>query len=167
MSAAAAAAPARRSASAPARGATRQQLLARLHCLKKEQGWDEETYRAILQARTGRRSAAELDGAALARLIAQLAPAASPAAAARRAAANEWAWVDSAASARQPLLRKLIMLAKSAGIRRGGQVRYIEGIAQQMSGGIQHPLRLCDEVELWRIAAALSKQVQRHAAAPR
>lgn len=38
--------------------ATRNQLLARLHCIKKEQGWDDDTYRDILYARTGKRSAA-------------------------------------------------------------------------------------------------------------
>lgn len=52
--------------------ATRNQLLARLHCIKKEQGWDDDTYRDILYARTGKRSAAELEGPELARAVAAL-----------------------------------------------------------------------------------------------
>lgn len=80
---------------------------------------------------------------------------------------HEWSWVDSAPAARRPLLKKLIMLAKSARIRRGGQVRYIEGIANQMAGlgagagPVRKPLPMCDEGDLWRIVAALSKHVGR------
>lgn len=137
--------------------ATRNQLLARLHCIKKEQGWDEDTYRCILEARSGQRSAADLDGPALARVVAALGG--------QKPRENEWSWVDSAPAGRRPLLRKLIMLAKSAGIRRGAQVRYIEGVAKQMSAGVAHPLPMCDELELWRIAAALATHVKRQSTA--
>lgn len=149
--------------------ATRNQLLARLHCLKKEQGWGDDEYRDILEARTGKRSAGDLDGAALARLVAALGGQKSALATRRD---NEWAWVDTAAAARQPLLRKLIVLvgSKGARIRRGGQIAYIEGIAAQMSGtaasagAVTKSLRLCDEHELWRIVAALNKHVERQRA---
>jgi len=135
--------------------ATRNQLLARLHCIKKEQGWDDDTYRDILYARTGHRSASELDGPALARVVAALGVQKPP--------AHEWSWVDTAAESRRPLLRKLIMLAgpKGAGIARGRQVAYIEGIARQMAGGVAKPLRLCDEHDLWCIVAALAKHIKR------
>lgn len=134
-------------------GATRQQLLARLHCIKKERGWSDEEYRDILQARTGVRSAKDLDGPRLARLVAELGDPVT---------ANEWAWVETAPAGKRPLLRKLIVLAgpQGAGIRRGSQVRYIEGIAAQMAGATK-PLRMCDERELWRIVAAMARHVER------
>ena len=156
--------------------ATRHQLLARLHCLKKEHGWDEDTYRDILQARTGQRSAAALSGPALARAVAALGGQ-KPAPAGRQP--HEWSWVDTAAEARRPLLRKLIMLVRSARdkndqpIRKGGQVRYIEGIAAQMAGyhakgagPVEKPLPLCDEGELWRIVQAVAVQVRRQGGDP-
>lgn len=133
-------------------GATRNQLLARLHCIKKERGWSDEEYRDILQARAGVRSAKDLDGTRLARLVAGLgAP-----------RENEWAWIDTAPAGKRPLLKKLVVLAgpKGAGIRRGGQVRYIEGVARQMAGATK-PLRMCDETELWKIVAAMARHVER------
>lgn len=85
---------------------------------------------------------------------------------------NEWAWVDSAAPDRQPQLRKLIMLAKSAGIARGGQIAYIEGIAKQAGGlnadgarKIRKPLRMCDAAELRVLVQALSVYNRRNKAA--
>lgn len=139
--------------------ASRNQLLARLHCIKKERGLSDDEYRDILFARTGKRSAGDLDGPELARLVAALGgqkstPTARP--------ANEWAWVDSAPADRQPLLRKIIVLCgpKCLGIRRGGQIAYVEGIAKQMSGSagsVIKSLRLCDANELWHIVAALNK----------
>lgn len=138
-------------------GATRNQLLARLHCIKKERGWSDEEYRDILAARAGVRSAKDLDAPGLARLVAELgAP----------RTANEWAWIDTEPAGKRPLLKKLVVLAgqQGAGIRRGGQVRYIEGIARQMAGATK-PLRMCDETELWQIVAALAKHVERARAA--
>lgn len=77
---------------------------------------------------------------------------------------NEWTWVDTAAPARRPLLRKLIVLAgpRGAGIARGRQIAYIEGIASQMAGGdVIKPLRMCDERELHKIVQALAIHVER------
>ncbi|MBO3710248.1 MAG: DUF1018 domain-containing protein [Candidatus Accumulibacter sp.] len=51
-------------------GATRNKLLARLHCLAHERAWSDDEYRDILQGLTGKRSAADLDEAGLARAIA-------------------------------------------------------------------------------------------------
>ena len=82
-------------------------------------------------------------------------------------APNEWAWVDSAAAEKQPMLRKIIMLAKAAGIRRGGQVAYVEGIAKQSAGlggcGVSKPLRMCDSQELRILVQALSVHNSRRA----
>ncbi len=53
-------------------GTTRAQLLARLHCIKKELAWSDDEYRDILQQVSGKRSASELDFAGLAKAVAHL-----------------------------------------------------------------------------------------------
>lgn len=146
----------------------RRSLLARLHCIRKEQGWDEDTYRAILESRTGRRSAGDMDDRTIARLIASLAPATGATKAPPRRQ-HEWSWVDTAAADRKPLLRKLIMLMKGTTVPRGRQVRYIEGVARQMSGlaaPIAKPLAMCDRHELWRLVQAVAVHVKRHGGDP-
>ncbi len=145
----------------------RRTLLARLHIIKKEQGWSDDEYRDILEARTGRRSAADLPDKSLARLVGSFGAPVAQGGTPRPK--HEWSWVDTAQAAKRPLLRKLIMLAKEAGIERGKQVDYIEGIARQMSGtgsgavAVAKPLAMCDEGELWRIVQALSVFVRRRA----
>jgi hypothetical protein len=149
--------------------ATRNQLLARLHCIKKEQGWDDETYRDILWLRTGKRSAAELDGFALTRLVAQLGgqkPRSGP------RPGNEWAFIDHAAPNCQPLLRKICVMARNRGVGKA----YVEGIAANMDTRIRQfrdgaaegtacrvtkPLEFCTLDELWRIVNALIADAQR------
>lgn len=148
--------------------ATRNQLLARIHCIRKERGWSEDEYRDILEARTGKRSAGDLGGAELARLVAALGGPTKPG---KARAPHEWSWVDDAPVSKRPLLRKAIVLVGGAGIPRGGQVAYVEGIARQMAaipggGPVEKPLRMCDEGELWRIVAALAKHVRRHGQDP-
>lgn len=87
---------------------------------------------------------------------------------------REWGFVDQAAPTRQPLLRKIIMLMKGAGVAPGKQVAYVEGVARQMSGingvsgreAITKPLALCDEHELWLIVGALATWLHRHGQNP-
>ena len=143
----------------------RNTLLARLHCLKRDQGLSDDEYRDILESRTGKRSAGDLPERTLARLVGSFGAPVARGGAPRPK--HEWSWVDSAPAAKRPLLRKLIMLAKEAGIARGGQVAYIEGIARQMSGTsasagpVAKPLQMCDEGDLWRIVQALAVFVGR------
>lgn len=163
--------PARRAAS------PRNALLARLHCIKRDRAWSEDEYRDILEARTGRRSAGDLDDRTLIRLINALDPswAQQSAVAGRRTQArapHEWTWVDTAPEHKRPKLKKLIMLARGAGIARGTQVAWIEGIARQMAGigrgagPIEKPLAMCDEGELWRLIQAVSVHVKRQGGDP-
>lgn len=89
-------------------------------------------------------------------------------------AKREWAFVDQAAPARQPLLKKIIMLMKGAGVEPGKQVAYVEGVARQMAGlnglpgsaAISKPLVMCDQGELWLIVAALASHLRRHGVNP-
>jgi len=127
--------------------ATRNQLLARLHCLKKEQGWDEDTYRYILFARTGQRSAADLDGPALARVVAALGAQKPPGGTKRT---GEWAFIDAAAADKRPLLRKICAVCRDMGVGRA----YAEGVARRQHGVERH-LEMMSGEELKAVVGAL------------
>jgi len=130
----------------------RNKLLARLHCIKKEQGWDDAEYRDILQARSGARSGADLDDAALARVVAALG-AQKPRAAQTD---NEWQWVNQAAADKRPVLWKIRRIAMNLGIPRGQQVAYAEGVAARIAGCERH-LRMMDAGELWVLIGPLER----------
>lgn len=133
---------------------TRNQLLARLHCLKKEYGWDDETYRDILYARTGKRSAADLEGGALARLVAQLG-AQQPKGGFKRPGRDgecEWAFIDRAPEINRPLLRKVCALCRSMKVGRA----YAEGVARRQHG-VARRLEMMSNGELWMLAGALER----------
>ena len=127
------------------RPATRNQLLARLHCIKKEHGWDEDTYRDILQLRTGQRSAKDLSGSELARLIASLMG--NPA----------WGFIDTATPEKQPLLRKICALCRAMKVGK----EYAEGVAKRQHGTPRR-LEMMDYSELYQVVGALER-TQRHA----
>lgn len=129
--------------------ATRNQLLARLHCIKKEQGWDDETYRDILYARTGKRSAADLEGGALARLVAQLGEQ-KPNGGFKRD--NEWAFIDRAAEDNRPLLRKVCAVCRAMKVGK----TYAEGVAKRQHG-VERRLEMMSNSELWILAGALER----------
>lgn len=129
--------------------ATRNQLLARLHCIKKEQGWDDDTYRDILYARTGKRSAADLEGGALARLVAQLGEQ-KPQGGFKRE--SEWAFIDKAAADNQPLLRKICAVCRSMKVGKA----YAEGVARRQHG-VERRLEMMSNTELWHLAGALER----------
>lgn len=136
--------------------ATRKQLLARLHCIKKDNGWDDDTYRDILHARTGKRSAADLEGGALARLVAQLGW--QKPRSAQRARAHEWAFVAQRPEHEQKQWRYLIVLCRQAGVTRGSQVAYCTSIARQMHGYgrcVENPPQLWSEADLANVVNAM------------
>ena len=129
--------------------ATRNQLLARLHCIKKEHGWDDETYRDILYARTGKRSAADIEGGALARLVAQLGEQ-KPKGGFKRD--NEWAFIDKAAEDNRPLLRKICAVCRAMKVGK----TYAEGVARRQHG-VERRLEMMANSELWILAGALER----------
>ena len=134
----------------------RNQLLARLHCIKKEQGWGDDEYRDILEARTGQRSAADLDDAALARVVAALGGQKSAPATRRE---NEWAWVNDAVPEKRAFLWKIRRDCINLGIKRGGQVAYAEGVAARVFGAERH-LRMMSATELWKLIGPLERSAR-------
>lgn len=130
----------------------RNKLLARLHCLKKELGLDDDAYRDILEARTGQRSAADLDDAALARVVAALGeqkPKGAP-------VVNEWAWVNTALAEKRDILWKIRRITMNLGIKRGQQIAYAEGVAARIAGCERH-LRMMTTGELWKLIGPLER----------
>lgn len=132
--------------------APRSKLLARLHCIKKEQGWDDDAYRDILQARTGARSAADLDDAALARVVAALGEQKSRGG----QQDNEWAWVNRAAEDKHHVLWKIRRICINLGIARGQQIVYAEGVAARIAGCERH-LQMMNAGELRQLIGPLER----------
>ncbi len=146
-------------------GTTRAQLLARIHCLKKERGWSEDEYRDILQGVSGQRSAADLDFAGLARAVAVLVGKSVRGPAETRQGAGEWACIARATDEKKPLLRKIAATCSALSADRS----YAEGIARRQSGGIDRKLDMMSYEELYKVAQALAntqryRQRQRGAA---
>lgn len=132
-------------------GTTREKLLARIHCIRKERGWSEDEYRDILQEKTGKRRAAELDFAGLARAVAVLGG--KPVRVEHEApkAPGEWDCIDRAAEEKKPLLKKIYMVCKSLGAGK----HYAEGVARRQSEGVARKLEMMSRNELYRCAQAL------------
>jgi hypothetical protein len=130
-------------------GASRNQLLARLHCIKRDLGWDDATYRDVLYARTGCRSAADLDGSSLARIVAQLGEGMPKI---RRGGGGEWAFIDGAERNKRPLLRKICAICRAMGVGRD----YAEGVARRQHG-FPRRLEMMDAAELHIVAGALAR----------
>ena len=153
--------------------AERAKMIAAIHCGRRQLAIDDEAWKEYLRQSFSLESTARLSfeqlRAALNHLI--------RCGLVKRDAAgapivNEWAFIDTAVSDRQPLLRKLLMQARAAGIETGMQVAYIEGIAKQMggagkSGNVHTPLRFCDAWQLRLIVAAMEFHLKRrHRGAP-
>ncbi|MEF8769385.1 regulatory protein GemA [Candidatus Accumulibacter contiguus] len=137
-------------------GSTRGQLLARLHCIKHERTWSDDEYRDILQGVSGKRSAADLDFAGLARAVAVLGGKPVRVAAADVAGGHaddpRFRTVIAQASAdKKPLLRKIAAVCGAL----GANAAYAEGIAKRHSGGVDRRLEMCSYEELYKIAQAL------------
>jgi phage gp16-like protein len=147
---------------AGSKGTTRKALLARIHCIKKERAWSDDEYRDILQAVSGKRSAADLDFTGLARAVAQLGgkPVRTGAS---EDAGSEWAFVHKSAEEKRPLLRKIVATCRALGHGR----TYAEGVARRQSGGVSRRLEMMSYDELYKVAQALATtQRSRQAKAP-
>lgn len=149
----------------------RNRDLAAIHAMATKLGMDtadqnqQSEYRAMLftvggptAERDGKRSASHLDHVGRARVREHLQRLVDARGGKRGHAprgTNEWAWVDTAAEDRRPMLRKIIMQLKSANRKKA----YADGIASAMFR-IER-LELCGMRELHSIIAALNKDAQR------
>jgi len=127
----------------PARQVDRRAELARIHILAKQLNLPRDEYEDIVFSIGRVRSSGDLGAAGRGRLIEHLASLAG------KYEHAEWAFVDTAAPDRRPLLRKIMMQLRSTGRRRA----YAEGITRRMFG-IER-LTLCAPDQLRRVVSAL------------
>lgn len=133
-------------------GTTRAQLLARIHCIKKERCWSEDEYRDMLQGVSGQRSAADLDFAGLARAVAVLGGKPVRVTAEARQDAGEWGCIARATDEKKPLLRKIAATCSALAAGRS----YAERIAKRQCGGIDRKLEMMSYDELYKVVQALA-----------
>ena len=117
-----------------------------IHIAKQQLGMDDETYRAMLWSVARVKSSTALDFAGRKKVLDHLK------ACGFKVVANEWAFIDKAASDRQPLLRKICMVCKSMGVGKA----YAEGAAKRQTG-IDRKLELMDQGQLWLLAGVLER----------
>lgn len=149
----------------------RNKFLARLHCVKKELGLDDDAYRDILQAKTGHRSAAALDDHALMEVINHLGerlpprPGASPRPAGEGTGrAGPWGWVNAAPLEKRGILWKLRRICINLGIPPAQQIAYTEGVAARVYGYERH-LKMMTAAELANLIGPLERTARYKAAA--
>jgi hypothetical protein len=142
----------------------RRRDLARLHCLKAELGLTDEEHRDVLWTLERVRSAADLDHAGRARVIAHYgarvrALGATPS---KRPLPAEWAWI--AGHREEKTLRALMRACQRAGLAPGSQVAYLEGCLEQRLGRqAEASLRMTSWRDFKFLFAALKAQEGRRA----
>ena len=126
----------------------RRRDLATIHMVKKHLGMDDAAYRDILWSVARVRSSSELDQAGRSKLLDHFKACGwkpTP-------KVNEWAFINTAAPDRRPLLKKICMVCKSVGAGKA----YAEGAAQRQTG-IARKLEMMDEGQLWLLAGVLER----------
>jgi Mor family transcriptional regulator len=136
-----------------ARPDARRRDLATIHIAKKQLDMADEIYRDMLWTCARVRSSGDLDHAGRAKVLEHLKACGFVSKAS--APSGEWAWVDKAAADRQPMLRKLIMMAKAGGYGR----KYIDAVCVKMFG-IER-LELAGPGQLHKLISALTFHARR------
>jgi len=126
----------------------RRRDLATIHMAKAQLGMDDAAYRDILWTIARVRSSADLDQAGRSKLLDHLKacgwkPVKKP---------NEWAFINTAAQDRRPLLRKICAVCRSMNVGKA----YAEGAAKRQSG-IERKLEMMDQGQLWMLAGVLER----------
>lgn len=126
----------------------RRRDLAAIHTAKRDLGMSDDAYRAILWAIGRVKSSADLDQAGRSKVLDHL-----------RACGwkpipkvNPWAFIDTAAADRRPLLRKICAVCRSMGVGKA----YAEGAARRQTG-IERRLEMMDPGQLWILAGILDR----------
>jgi phage gp16-like protein len=142
----------------------RKRELAAIHIARGQLGMDEATYRDMLWAVARVRSAADLDWAGRKRVLDHLAGCGARIGGKRPERPNEWSFVDARPEHERKQWRYLIVLCRDAGIARGKQRAYAEGIARSMAGlgqEIKKPAPLWSGADLANVVQAMVYRVER------
>lgn len=127
----------------------RNKELARIHCLAKEVGIARDEYEDLLFSLARVRSARDLDDGGRRRVLAHLGGLSKR--------YDDWGFIDAAPADRQPLLRKIAVMAKAKRRTRS----YVEGITKRMFQIAR--LEFCAVEQLHKVVAALTYDQQRTA----
>jgi len=134
----------------------RRRDLATIHMAKAQLGMDDAAYRDILWTIARVRSSADLDQAGRNKLLDHLKACGwkplRQAQGERNVKGNEWAFIDTAAADRIPLLRKICAVCRSMNVGKA----YAEGAAKRQSG-IERKLEMMDQGQLWLLAGVLER----------
>lgn len=143
----------------------RRRELAAIHIARAQLGLDDGTYRDMLWTVARVRSAADLDFAGRQRVLDHMASRGAQIGGKRPAkGGGEWAFVDAQPEHTRKQWRYLIVLCGHAGIARGRQRAWAEGIARQMRGlgqEILAPAPLWSGADLANVINAVLYQVER------
>lgn len=145
----------------------RKRELAAIHIARQQLGMDDGTYRDMLWTVARVRSAADLDFAGRQRVLDHLSSRGAKIGNGRQARpnhSNEWAFVERRPAHEHKQWRYLIVLCRQAGIARGKQVAYVEGIARHMAGlgqEIKKPAPLWSGADLANVVNAMVYAAER------
>lgn len=132
----------------PKNAARRRNDLAAIHVLKTQAGMTEDEYREMLNATTGKRSAAELNDAQRRRVFDYFSRLGVKSTARSK--------LDRVGGSRRRLLAKIDAQLAAAGRDR----RYLDGMVKRIAK--VDALEFCDEQALSRLIAALAIDAKRH-----
>lgn len=130
----------------------RKARLAAIHLGKKALNLDDDTYRDLLEAATGVRSAADLNNDGLVTVLKRMEVLGFS-----QKPKQDFGKKPSVKLSKQALVGKIEALLADA----GRSWAYAEGCARNMFG--KEKLEFCTDDELWRIVAALEKDKKRRA----
>ncbi len=135
----------------------RRRELAAIHIAKAQLAMADDAYRSLLWSLARVTSARDLDSGGRKRVLDHM-KACGFKTAYKQGKSSSWSWVDRAAEDRRPMLRKIIMVAKTAGWSK----RYVDGTCKNMFQIERVELMAPDQ--LHALIAALMKQRVRNAA---
>lgn len=126
----------------------RNRELAQIHIAKAQLGLDDDTYRDMLWTIGRVRSAGDLDHAGRRRVLEHLTSRGWK----NDKPNNEWAFIDTAAQDKRPLLRKICAVCRDMKVGKA----YAEGVAKRQHG-IERHLEMMSYDELWLVAGVLNR----------
>ena len=126
----------------------RNRELAQIHIAKAQLGLDDDTYRDMLWTIGRVRSAGDLDHAGRRRVLEHLTSRGWK----NDKPKNEWAFIDTAAQDKRPLLRKICAVCRDMKVGKA----YAEGVAKRQHG-IERHLEMMSYDELWLVAGVLNR----------
>ncbi|MDR2220995.1 MAG: regulatory protein GemA [Methylobacillus sp.] len=129
----------------------RKRELAQIHIAKAQLGLDDETYRDMLWTVGRARSAGDLDHAGRRRVLEHL-TARGWKKSRPQQGTDEWAFISTAAEAKRPLLKKILMQCRDLKVSK----RYAEAIAKRQCG-YGRKLEMMSLGELWVLVGALQR----------